>query len=199
MKKIKYEDYREGIIKDYILGKTVLDLGAGSIRCRFLHRFVAKNSKEAIGLEIDEKRARNIRNKGYNIILGDAQNFNLNRKFEVIIAGDLIEHLTNFEGFFNSSYNHLNKGGKLIINTPNIHSINLLIRALFGKVHLYEEHTCAFNAQLLNQLINNYKFKVDKIIYFNHKASGLRNKIIRLLSKFNNNFKENIIIIAKRI
>ena len=198
MKKIKYLDSREKIILKYIRNKKVLDLGAGSIRCRFLHRFVAKYAREAVGLELDKKRAENLRKRGYKIVLADAQNFNLNRKFDVILAGDLIEHLTNFDGFFKSAYKHLKKDGCLIINTPNIHSINLLMRGLVNKIHLYEEHTCAFNAQLLKQLISFYPFKIAKMIYFNHKATGLKNKIIRMLSMFNKKYRENIIIICKR-
>ena len=51
--------------------------------------------------------------------MGDAEHFALDRQFDTIVAGDLIEHLGNVEGFLKSVMGCLAPGGKLVIQTPN--------------------------------------------------------------------------------
>ena len=190
-------DYRRKIILKYIKNKTVLDLGVGDIRDRFLHEFVAKHSKKAIGLEISQKRADALSEKGYNIIIGDAQNFDLKKKFDVILAGDLIEHLENPGLFIKSVKKHMKNDSIFILNTPNIYSINLLLRGccFFGNVHHFDEHTLAFTEQLLRKLLKMNALYVKKVIYFNHSEPNLQSIIVRFLSYFFNKWKEHICFI----
>ena len=134
-------DKRRKFILPYIRGKKVLDLGPGDISDRFLHKFVVKHAKSTVGLELFKKRADQLNKVGYNIKVGNAQDYNLKEKFDVIIAGDLIEHLTNFEGFLESTKKHMNKDSRLILNTPNAFSfwtLSGIIRKPF------KEHTCWF-------------------------------------------------------
>jgi len=89
----------------------------------------------------------------------------LNKKFDVIFAGELIEHLTNFEGFLNSSYNNLKDGGNIIITTPNVFSMSFFIYAFLGRKTARREHTCWFSWDTLTNLLELYNFKVLKIEY----------------------------------
>ncbi len=192
-------DRREDLIKTYIENKSVLDLGVGGIAHRFLHKFVVENSKSAVGIELEPKRVKALKKLGYDVIQADAQDFNLSQKFDIIIAGDLVEHLTNFDGFFNCVCKHLKKGGFLLLNTPNIYSIRALIRGIFGKYSDLEEHTCGFDENLILQLIGRYpSLKVVDFKYFNHKTEGYRDQIVRFFGRLNKKYCENMLIVAKK-
>lgn len=51
--------------------------------------------KKSVGLEIDEESVKKLKSEGYSVLQGDAQNFDINQKFDVLVAGELIEHLDN--------------------------------------------------------------------------------------------------------
>lgn len=193
-------DARHAIIKPYIRNKVVLDLGVGDIQDRFLHEYITREAKETTGIEIDPKRAKVLQKMGYQISVADVCNFNLNKKFDVVVAGDLIEHLTNFNGFIESVHQHLKEDGFFILNTPNLHSINILLRGLLGRIKLSSEHTCGFNGQLLRQLLGKYTdyFELQKLVYYNHPLKNLRNRLIQFLSLGMPLWKEHILIICQK-
>ena len=56
---------------------------------------------------------------GYNVVSADATHFDLQQKFDAIVAGELIEHLSNPGLFLDCSSRHLQNNGLLILTTPN--------------------------------------------------------------------------------
>jgi len=194
-------DRRHEIISPYIKDKEVLDLGVGDISDRFLHRFIADQAKGALGIELDETRAETLKKMGYQVEKADVTDFNLNRKFDTVIAGDLIEHLTNFDGFFNSIYNHLKDEGFLILNTPNIYAINFLLRGFVGRPGMSDEHTCGFDEQLLRQLLAKYEhhFELSQLIYYNFSDRTFRNRLLKFLSLFSHKWRANLLVICKKV
>ena len=91
----------------------------------------------------------------------------LNKKFDTIIAGDIIEHLNNFEGFFLSCKKHLRKDGVVVISTPNPWHWRYLIRSIFGgEIDIVNpEHTTWFCPKTLRQLASRFSFEVIEIEY----------------------------------
>ena len=67
---------------------------------------VAKQHAKILGLEIDYK-------------IGDIENILINKKFDVIIIFEVLEHLNNWKTFINKIKNNLNADGLLIISTIN--------------------------------------------------------------------------------
>ncbi|MFA7717375.1 MAG: class I SAM-dependent methyltransferase [Candidatus Absconditabacterales bacterium] len=195
----KYIDTREKTLIDYIKEKTVLDLGVGDTSDRFLHKFISDNAKEVIGVELDEKRAEKLKNIGYKIHVGNAEEINLNKKFDVVIAGDLIEHVNNVGLFLENVKRHLQEGGYFIFNTPNIFSINFLLRGLFfgGNVKQFPEHVYGFNKDMIRELARRYNLSIKKEIYFSHHEKNIRSYIIRLLSLISKRRNENILYVIE--
>lgn len=193
-------DGRERIILNYIKNKNVLDLGVGDTDYRFLHRFIVKHSKSAVGIELDENRAKKLNNQGYNIKVGNAETINLNKKFDVVIAGDLIEHIDNPGLMLDNITDHLKEDGIFICNTPNIYSFNFSLKSLIsgGNVKHFHEHTLGFTAQLLHTLFKRHRLKIKKTIYFTHPEKSFLSKIIRLAGKISKKWNENILIIAQK-
>jgi 2-polyprenyl-3-methyl-5-hydroxy-6-metoxy-1,4-benzoquinol methylase len=192
-------DEREKLLLKYVKGKKVLDMGVGDIGHRFLHKFVSSQAKKAKGIELSKERADNLRKMGYDVEVGNAETFKINDKFDVIIAGDLIEHLNNPGLMLDSVKKHLRENGLFVFNTPNIYSINFLLRGLFngGEVKQFNEHSLGFTEQLIRELLQRHGFEVKEIKYFNHKEKNLKSRAIRSLSRFVPKWRENIWIVAK--
>lgn len=153
-------------LKRYILDKEVLDVGFADDKGisitlpHWIHKFIRNNAKYVIGLDLDRNAITKLNHHGYNCIFGDAQNFNLHRKFDVIFAGELIEHLENPGQFLDCAKKHLNKGGLLIITTPNQFSIVRFIGNLFGLLHENPEHVLVHNKDTLAHLAKRYRYSL---------------------------------------
>lgn len=74
-----------------------------------------------------------------NIIIGDAATVTIPKKFDMVFAKDIIEHITLDELFLKNMNQHLNDGGRIIINTQNSWSLNYLIQG--GYHHLRGNHS----------------------------------------------------------
>ncbi|MFA7298214.1 MAG: class I SAM-dependent methyltransferase [Candidatus Absconditabacterales bacterium] len=195
----KFVDEREVIMQAYTKDKEVLDFGVGDTSDRFLHKIIANSAKNVIGVEIDEERAERLRKQGYTILQGDAEHINIGKQFDVIIAGDLIEHLNNPGLFLENVKKHLKKDGYFLFNTPNAYSINFVLRGLFcgGNVKQFPEHVTVFTDELLVNLLERYGIKTEKIVYFTHKENNIKSYILRLFSKISKRRNENMLFICK--
>lgn len=124
---------REEIILKLCRGKDVLDIGCvGSGEpIGKLHKLIAKVAQSVLGLDINCNGVKILQRQGYNVICGDAENFMISKQFDIIIGGELIEHLSNPGLFLKNAYKHLRPGGLLILTTPNAFSLRILIEMIF--------------------------------------------------------------------
>lgn len=103
--------------------KNILDLGCGT----GIHvKLLASKGYNITGLDlskemIDIAKSKNILNAEF--IVGDMSNFNLNKKFDVVICMfAVMDYLTEnkqIESFFKSVKNHLNSDGLLVLDVWN--------------------------------------------------------------------------------
>jgi len=134
------------------------------------------------------------------VVYANAGNFNLKRKFDVIVAGDLIEHLFNVGSFIDSVKKHMRKNSILIITTPNAFSFRRSIGSLFlSKLRGNTEHVLYYSNVTIYQLLKRKGFKDIKIKYFNSKDN---NKFTRTIEKALSLFlrketRNNLLITAK--
>lgn len=57
-----------------------------------LHR---KTEVEIVGIDILEEEIEKMRKEGYDVHVGDAENIQFDELFDVVVAGEVIEHLNN--------------------------------------------------------------------------------------------------------
>lgn len=198
---------RYDYIKEYCRGKTVLDLGAignnfeiHSERTPWLHLIIKNAAKELIGLDNDKEKIKKAEKiSGTQIIYGDVSNFDLGKKFDVILAGELIEHLENFRGFFESVKKHMNSDSLFIITTPNCFSFDNLIRALlFGKTKHHPGHIVYFDLGTLSELLEKNGFKIIKYYYGTEKEKTIvKITILRVLGFLRKIFNKDLMVVAQ--
>lgn len=182
---IKFSDHKIKFMCDRCVDKEVLDLGCVmhdplNYKSKYwLHKALSLRSKSILGVDLYEPGVTFLNGLGYNIIVGNVESLNLRREFDVIVAGDIIEHINNFEGFFESCKPHLRKNGKLLISTPNPWYWRYVIRAIFGhEIDIVNpEHTVWFCPKTLKQIAERFGFSV---IHFEYGARFNRELIMPL-------------------
>lgn len=153
-------------IRPYLEGKKVLDIGCVDHSSdverteRWMHKELVKISSSCIGIDILEEDVRTLRNKGYDIRCANAIDFSLSEDFDVVFAGEIIEHLSNFEDFLQSVKAHLRPAGVLIITTPNVFSIWYFIITFLGIRSSNPEHVCWFDYWTINTLLEREGFEL---------------------------------------
>jgi 2-polyprenyl-3-methyl-5-hydroxy-6-metoxy-1,4-benzoquinol methylase len=167
MKNLHYEipqtySNREDLIYPLIKNKYVLDVGSLSTKDdgtpttkkELLFDFLKNNSKKVIGIDINANCKRK------DIIKADIFLFLRKNKefYDVIIIGDIIEHITNPGELLRLCASHLKKNGIIIITTPNIRSIQILFP--------YDDHTCWYSEETLTTLIKRSGLKVIKKAFY---------------------------------
>ena len=195
--KFTYSNSRETLILNRCRNKKVLHIGACDApytqekykNASLLHGKIANVAKKVIGIDNDSEQIKFLNSKGFSI---QYQDLNKQSKIsfqpEVIIFGETIEHLTNFDAVFKALKSLMTKKTELIISTPNSYSLMYFVTNLFGYEFINPDHKTSFSMASLKQLLNFQGFLV-KDCYFTHleknkNNDGLPFKVFRLLSRF---------------
>jgi 2-polyprenyl-3-methyl-5-hydroxy-6-metoxy-1,4-benzoquinol methylase len=167
---VAFGDHKIAFVAKYCRNKDVLDLGCvqhdpHSYRSRYwLHKAIAAVAKSVVGLDLHEEGVRILKAQGYHVIAGDAESFDLGRTFDVIVAGDIIEHLGDLNGFLKSCKGHLQPDGRLLVSTPNPwYWRNTMKAVLHTEVSNNPEHVCWICPRTLRQLVARHGMEVGEI------------------------------------
>lgn len=169
------------------------------------HKLLRDRALDVYGIDIvyDEQVIPENDRSRYQIAA--AEDFSLEKKFDVIFAGDLIEHLVNPGLFLDNAKKHLKPGGRLIMTTPN--TFNLFVMA--GKLTRPEppinpDHTFYFNRKTMATLLQKCgwsqpQFGFMYTLDYTHKESFKKkflNGLYFLLSKFTPKFYETMVVVV---
>ncbi|MBU1131204.1 class I SAM-dependent methyltransferase [Patescibacteria group bacterium] len=170
------------------------------------HNFLINQAKEVYGIDLDYDVNR-LKDKDH-YQKNNAENFDFEVKFDVIFAGDLIEHLSNPGLFLASCASNLKVDGRLIIITPNCFNLFHLAEKISKREPtVNKDHTCYFNEKTIKQLMAKNNWEVESIdflyslpiLYHESFKKKFLNIIYFILSKFTTKFMENLVITVKKI
>ena len=114
---------------------TVLDVGCGS---GLLGKFFLGNDSITIdGIEIDKIAVDHARKIGKyrRIFDGSIDDYYIKNKnkYDIVVFGDVLEHLVNpYEVIYKTVNKHLKKGGKILVSIPNVAHIDIISNLLNG-------------------------------------------------------------------
>lgn len=185
----------ERIIK-LVKGPLILDVGCtGHIvditSDEWLHEQLCIKFNNVYGVDTSIENVGKLIELGYkNISLQNAEDFVFNIKFDTIVAGELIEHLSNPGSFLENSINHLKPDGQLIITTPN--PFSLIIQAYaylkYPRTCQNNQHTMWFCPSTMRELTNRYNLKIKFFdLIYDYSESDPSKKyrfFVKLLSIF---------------
>ena len=141
----------------------------GSALHQALERHVG--SKRLVGVDINRKRLGQMKRMGYAVVYANAENLDgvqeLRRyRADVIVAGELIEHLTLPGRFLDTVGQCLALNGKLILTTPNAFGFWFwLLHGMMGKREVWPEHTCYLTHSTLTNLLARHRWEVAPICH----------------------------------
>jgi len=205
--RIKHD--RIQFITELVKGKDVIDVGGikhtiNSEKNEFwLHKKLVESANSVLGIDILEEDVQRARKLGYNFIYGNAEQLDsyVNRKFDVCVAGELIEHLANPGLFLRSARNLLKDNGILVITTPNVFTLGNILRILKYILRIEsrvnKEHKAWYCFSTLRQLLESARFKVEYISTMRPEREP-RWKIL-LKDKLYGKASSRIICVAKKV
>ncbi len=100
------------------------------------------NARERWGVEPHEGAARQARDRGVTVLTGtyeQVENSIPDGYFDLIVANDVIEHMTDHEDFLLRVRKKLSPQGRLVASVPNIRHISTLLRLLVLKDWQYRD------------------------------------------------------------
>lgn len=158
---------REELILDWVQGPKVLDVGCTDHIVRgdseyWLHQHLNQMYPHVVGIDISETNLDKMRALGYqNLYQMDAETFSFDESFNTIVAGELIEHLSNPGLFLARARAQLEPGGRLIITTPFVFSALYILYAnlKYPKTCENAEHTHWLCIETMRNLASRYSLK----------------------------------------
>lgn len=88
------------------------------------------------GVDINETAVKKAKESGINAVQGDVFDIDVlfaGQKFDVVIAGDIIEHVFDTELFLKKIHRVLDVNGTILLSTPNLVSLGRRLLTVIGK------------------------------------------------------------------
>ncbi|MDX6507688.1 MAG: hypothetical protein QOG06_2332 [Gaiellaceae bacterium] len=124
-----------------LAGKRIVDLGLS--RGLLLERFRRYPGAELGGIEIDPSEIERARARGLgprqhfvNVFDGNVMTARLpydDASADLVLAGEILEHVVDTEGFLREIHRTLAPGGAVVLSTPNIFWAKNRVRLLMGR------------------------------------------------------------------
>ncbi len=161
-------------IQALVEGREVLDLGCVDHEAKqeegkdWLHRKIRSCAKQTLGVDYVPEEVKRLREKGYEVVQGNVETLDLKRKFDVVVAGNIIEHLSNPGLFLETVKRHLKEHGVFVLTTDNCYGLrSLKAVTFFDGINPNKEHTMTFEEKVLKQLLSRHQFEVLDFYYYN--------------------------------
>lgn len=201
---------RNEVILPLARGKKVLDCGGvdhwafqvKQDRGEWLHAEIAAVASSCLGIDILDEHVEKINGMGkYRFETQNVEALPYREAYDVIVAGELAEHLHSMGQFLDSAWRSLVAGGLLIVTTPNAYAMSSWLRAaLTGKELCHPEHTCYYSPQTLAYVVSRHGFAVRELHLAERPA---RNRIIARLRSLIGRVRpilcEQLILVAEKL
>jgi SAM-dependent methyltransferase len=165
--------------------KKVLHLGATDapvtkeaiVSGRLLHNFLNDVCQEVVGLDISIEMINwlesqhGIKNIKYGNI-EEAEHYPQG-EFDYIVAGEILEHLSNPGNALDAIRRNTKNNTKLIITVPNAYSFKGFVRAVGKHELIHPDHILHHSPYTLKALLERHGFSVESYFSFVNGGQGL--------------------------
>ncbi|EMO45795.1 class I SAM-dependent methyltransferase [Leptospira santarosai] len=156
------DERRYNFLRSKLMDKRLLDFGCGA------GGFLLKALKETSiseGIELELRLQEHYKEKGLKVWTNLEKVINANRKFDIITAFHVIEHLTDPRKTISQLASMLSDDGELIIEVPNSNDALLVLYEsdAFSKFTYWSQHLFLFNNDTLAKLIKQSGLKLNWI------------------------------------
>jgi 2-polyprenyl-3-methyl-5-hydroxy-6-metoxy-1,4-benzoquinol methylase len=184
LERYKSDLLRYRYINPFLKGKDILDIGSSE---GYLHSLFVKTNMEKRIFTLDS-------DKNADFVTDLDKPKSIKKKFDTILAGEIIEHLESPIKFVRYCKSLLKKNGRIIITTPNAIGLQYLVDESWCVYYKkYRGHTQAFTADMLKRILSDEGFKIIKTDYIN--AFWIRNPL-QIISAILKKLRPDLMIVA---
>lgn len=140
-----------------------------------LHQRLAMVAKELWGFDINEEGIGFLKSKGFdNLIVGDASRSEdlqplHGNHFDVILAGEIVEHLLNPGQFLDVLKPLMSPTTELIVTVPNAYGIDSILAMLRGKECVHPDHNYWFSYSTITTLISKQRYHIKQVMAYSNQ------------------------------
>ena len=161
---------------------NILEIGCGTA---VMSDGFSNNEINYSGIELDKNLYNFAKSKFRNVFYGDFLKTNFEKKFDILFASQVVEHIDEPNFFFKKCNEVLNENGILHVDVPNDKSLISRLRKIFKNDKYYGSirppyHMRAYSANSLNKLFeknNFYNIKTFSKINFDRTFGQLVKKV----------------------
>jgi SAM-dependent methyltransferase len=177
---------REQMLVEFANGKRVVHVGFVDERRmedklergQWLHERLREVASSLVGLDVSEEGVRWAREQGFEAHVVDAQSPNAVAELgvepaDVVIAGEVIEHLDAPGPFLRAMPNLVDPGGVLVITTPNAYRLLNFLSPATGDELIHPDHTAWHSPHTLRNLLERNGWEVEGMAYYRNPAPTL--------------------------
>jgi len=180
---VRRKEYSDWLYRE-VENKTVLDIGAIEHNLEYAelphwkHKKLIEHASKVVGVDILEEYVAILNKKGFDIRVCDAtSNEYIGEKFDVVVMGDVIEHVSDTIKLVEFGARHLNNNGEILIKTPNPYYTGSIKKCLRGKPFVNLEHISWITPTMMLEIARRANCKLKNYIVDPKKAPWL-SKII---------------------
>jgi 2-polyprenyl-3-methyl-5-hydroxy-6-metoxy-1,4-benzoquinol methylase len=167
IKSYNIENYME-YLKSFVSGKSVLDIGVVEHDLTHInskewkHKSLKNWAKKILGVDILEDEVNYLNSIGYDVVCIDAtSDANLGQKFDVVVIGDVIEHVSNPVNLMRFAASHIDPRGYVVVATPNPFFLKYVYQTLIdGTFIANAEHVSWVTPSLMLEICNRAGLKM---------------------------------------
>jgi 2-polyprenyl-3-methyl-5-hydroxy-6-metoxy-1,4-benzoquinol methylase len=174
-------------LRELVRGRRVIDVGfadegmmsAKRARGTWLHEVVAETARECVGIDADAVAVTRAQELGFTAHVADVEDVAALLALaiepaEVVVAGELIEHLDRPGAFLDAVAALLAPRGLLALTTPNAHSLTNVLGAVAGRELVNPDHVAWYSWRTLATLLMRHGWQLEDLSYypFPRPASG---------------------------
>jgi SAM-dependent methyltransferase len=180
---------------DLATGRRVVHVGFVDAGCQmlneqsgaWLHEHLARTASELIGLDLDVAGVEDARGRGYEAHAVDCRDVDAVRALglppaDLVVAGEVIEHLDDPGSFLDGLHALVAPGGLLVVTTPNASGL-VNTAALLGNLEVnHPDHVVLYSCTTLDTMLTRHGWQpVEHAVFLQQvKSNGIdaRSKVL---------------------
>ena len=168
---------RSDFLVEFVRGKQVAHVGFVDSGCwayhatfdSWLHAHLDRSAASLIGLDLDEAGVERAKEMGFEAYTVDCSDdvavaaLGLEPS-ELIVAGEIIEHLDDSGSFLEGLHSLVKPGGRLVVTTPNASGLlNAGAAALAGYEVNHPDHVTLYSCYTLTNLLRRHGWETEEV------------------------------------